>query len=190
MGRAPRIDRDDVLRAGLLVAERDGIDGLTMAAVADELDVTPMALYRHVGNRAGLLDGIVELLVSRTTSTAPTGATWQDQLRHGAEQLRETAHRYPNTFPLLLRLPATTDVARRRRDEVQEVLARAGVPRDQVARLERLISTLYLGYLVSEVGGRFAHHDRTVLDADLDLVWTTVMAAIDTAAGRTPGPEG
>ncbi|MDY7101732.1 MAG: TetR/AcrR family transcriptional regulator C-terminal domain-containing protein [Actinomycetota bacterium] len=189
MGRAPQIDRDAVLRAGLLVAERDGVDGLTMGAVATELDVTPMALYRHIGNRAGLLDGLVELLIDEPTP-APAGADWEQQLRHGAEQLRETAQRYPNTFPLVLRLPATTPVARRRRDQICDVLRRAGVPDDDVARLERVISTLYLGYLVSEVGGRFAHHDRAVLDRDLELVWTMVRDTIDAAAGRAPRPAG
>lgn len=35
-----------------------------MAAVAERLGVTPMALYRHVANKADLLDGLVERLLT------------------------------------------------------------------------------------------------------------------------------
>ena len=34
-----------------------------MQAVADRLGVTPMALYRHVANKADLLDGMVESIL-------------------------------------------------------------------------------------------------------------------------------
>ena len=35
-----------------------------MKAVADRLNVTPMALYRHVTNKADLLDGVLESLIT------------------------------------------------------------------------------------------------------------------------------
>ena len=35
-----------------------------MAALAERLGVTPMALYRHVANKAHLLDGVVEVLLT------------------------------------------------------------------------------------------------------------------------------
>ena len=37
-----------------------------------------------------------------------------------------------------------------------QALLDAGVPSDQVARLERMLSTFVLGYAVSEVGGSFS----------------------------------
>ena len=46
------------------MADEKGIEALTMAAVAERLGVTPMALYRHVAYKTDLLDGLVELRCS------------------------------------------------------------------------------------------------------------------------------
>jgi len=49
-----------VLDAALALADESGLGAVTMHAVATRLGVTPMALYRHVGDKAALLDGLVE----------------------------------------------------------------------------------------------------------------------------------
>jgi AcrR family transcriptional regulator len=58
MSRKPRFDRNDLARAGLRVTRRHGWTALTLASVAAELGVTPMALYRLVAD-ADDLKGIV-----------------------------------------------------------------------------------------------------------------------------------
>ena len=57
--KARRIDRARVLAEALAMADEQGLDAVTMAGVAERLGVTPMALYRHVANKADLLDGVV-----------------------------------------------------------------------------------------------------------------------------------
>src|SRR5271155_5357110 len=51
--------RERVLEAALVVAERVGLERLSMRLVAGQLGVSPMALYRHVANKDDLLDGLV-----------------------------------------------------------------------------------------------------------------------------------
>jgi hypothetical protein len=41
-------------------------------------------------------------------------------------------------------------------DGIYQTLLDAGVPEEQVPRVERLASTIVLGYAISETGGRFA----------------------------------
>lgn len=62
-GARPRLNRDRVLRAAVALADRDGLEGLSMRRLAAELDVVPMALYKHVAHKEELLDGLVEVLV-------------------------------------------------------------------------------------------------------------------------------
>ncbi len=50
MGRAPQISREAVLAAALRLADARGLEAVTMHAVAKSLQVTPMALYRHVND--------------------------------------------------------------------------------------------------------------------------------------------
>jgi AcrR family transcriptional regulator len=179
MGRPARIDRDGVLAAGLAIADDLGLEALTMGAVADRLGVTPMALYRHVVNKADLLDGIVELLLTEHPG-APADAPWEDRLSQLAHAIRDTARRHPSVFPLLLQRPATTSAARGARNSVYLALREAGVNEDRIAQTERLVSTAILGFAVSEVSGRFRDHSRRQLDADFRRLQGMLAQFIDT----------
>src|ERR1700753_393202 len=64
VGRAAQISREAVLAAALRLADERGLDAVTMHAVARRLQVTPMALYRHVDDKNALLDGLVEVLLT------------------------------------------------------------------------------------------------------------------------------
>jgi len=140
-----------------------------MGAVAQQLSVTPMALYRHVANKADLLDGIVELLLTEFPPPSPE-TPWAQRLSGLAAAIRASAKQHPTVFPLLLQRPATTPEARRARDSIYEALRDAGINSDRVAQIERLISTAILGFAVSEAAGRFRNHSRRQLDADFDLL--------------------
>src|SRR3954468_4228686 len=70
MARPRVIDRRLVLEASLAIADADGLDAVTMGAVARRLGVTPMALYRHVANKGDLLDGVVESLLDEIPTPA------------------------------------------------------------------------------------------------------------------------
>jgi AcrR family transcriptional regulator len=164
VGRPSLIDRDAVLAAGLAIADERGLDAVTMGAVATRLKVTPMALYRHVANKADLLDGIAELLL--TEFPPPPAGPWADRLTGLADAIRASAQRHPSVFPLLLQRPATTPRARRARDSVYSALKEAGVGEARLAQTERLVSTAILGFAASEAAGRFRNHSRRQLDAD------------------------
>lgn len=62
-GPAPlrgRLSHQLVLRAAVELADREGLDALTMRRLAAELGVEAMSLYHHVANKEALLDGVVE----------------------------------------------------------------------------------------------------------------------------------
>jgi AcrR family transcriptional regulator len=165
VGRAPQISREEVLAAALRLADDDGLEAVTMHAVARRLRVTPMALYRHVDDKNDLLDGLVELLLTEYPPP-PASGPWDQRLTALAAGIRDTARRHPAAFPLLLTRPAATPTARLVRDAVHAALREGGLPESDVARAERLISTAVLGFAVSEAAGRFRQHDQSVIDAD------------------------
>ena len=140
-----------------------------MSAVGESLGVTPMALYRHVANKADLLDGVVELLL--TEFPLPSlELSWSERLSKLASNMRASAQRHPSVFPLVLQRPATTVDARRTRQAVYAALEDAGIPGDRLAQVERLVSTAVLGFAVSEAAGRFRDHSRRQLDADFEAL--------------------
>ena len=116
-----------VLAAALRLADEQGLDAVTMHAVARRLQVTPMALYRHVDDKNALLDGLVEVLLTEYPSPLAEGE-WDERLTALADGVRDTARRHPAVFPLLLTRPAVTPAARVVRDAVQAALREGGVP--------------------------------------------------------------
>lgn len=165
MGRVPLINRDAVLTAALELADEQGLEAVTMHAVARRLRVTPMALYRYVDGKGALLDGLVELLLTEHPPPPPDDR-WDARLIASAAASRDTARRHPAVFPLLLTRPAVTPAARAVPDAIRAALREGGLPESQVARAERLISTAVLGFAASEAAGRFRQHDQPVIDQD------------------------
>lgn len=174
-----------MLAASLQLADEQGLGAITMQAVADRLGVTPMALYRHVKNKADLLDGVVERILLEVPLPDPQ-APWPDRLAELAHGTRMAALRHPGVFPLLLQRAAATPGARRARDVVYAALREAGLPEDDVIQLERLLATAVLGFAASEAGGRFAAHSAQQLDADFarlqDMLAAAVLSALTAAA--------
>ena len=60
--RGQGVTRDAILDAALALLDEDGDAGLTMRSLAARLDVTPMSLYHHVTDRAGLLRALSDRL--------------------------------------------------------------------------------------------------------------------------------
>jgi Tetracyclin repressor-like, C-terminal domain len=87
------------------------------------------------------------------------GEDWRVRLRALAHAFRKLAHGHPWAATLLFSRPAVTPDAARVVDLVYTNLLAAGVPPSEVPRVERLVSTYMIGYVASEVGGRFGPGD-------------------------------
>jgi AcrR family transcriptional regulator len=88
------LTRERVLRAAIDLADRDGIEALSMRRLGQELDVEAMALYRHVRDKADLIDGVVDLVVGEI-ERPPAGGDWKSTLRSQAMTARAVMLRHP-----------------------------------------------------------------------------------------------
>jgi AcrR family transcriptional regulator len=71
-----------VARAALAMVERDGLDGLSMRRLADDLGVQAASLYWHVQNKDHLLDLMAGELFSTLKLPGPApGVSWRGGLR-------------------------------------------------------------------------------------------------------------
>jgi TetR/AcrR family transcriptional regulator, tetracycline repressor protein len=73
---APRLTKDAVVDQALELAERNGLDALTIRKLATELGVTPMALYWHFRSKEELLGGLVERVWSEIDVDVDPAAPW------------------------------------------------------------------------------------------------------------------
>ncbi|WP_104045788.1 TetR/AcrR family transcriptional regulator C-terminal domain-containing protein [Arthrobacter sp. ZGTC412] len=75
-----RLNREKVLRAAVALADDIGIAPLSMRRLAQELDVVPMALYKHVANKDELLDAMIDVIITEIDPPA-AGPDWKDVVR-------------------------------------------------------------------------------------------------------------
>lgn len=92
--RRTPLRKDRVLRAAVALADRSGIDSLSMRRLAEELDVVPMALYKHVANKEQLLDGMVDVVVGEIDPPL-TGTDWKTAVRERILSARRALLRHP-----------------------------------------------------------------------------------------------
>ena len=106
------ITRAAVLASALEIIDRDGVDGLSMRRLGEAVGRDPMVLYRHVPNKAAVLDGVVEIVFERL-SVDTTSPDWAAALRNLAHDFRDLALAHPNVVPLLVTRPLATPLGMR-----------------------------------------------------------------------------
>ncbi len=81
--RRTPLSRAKVLRAALQMADKGGIESLSMRKLAQALKVEAMSLYNHVANKEDILDGLVELVAS-DIDVPSIGGAWKAAMRQRA----------------------------------------------------------------------------------------------------------
>jgi len=143
---APRVPltRDAIIEAALQVLAREGMEGLSMRRVAEELGTGAASLYWHVRNKGELLQLLAERLAAEMELPDPDPSRWQEQLKDLARQVRAGAHRHRDGARITLgRIPSGPTIARFT-EWLFELLTPAGIPDRVIAYLGDLAS-LYVG---------------------------------------------
>jgi TetR/AcrR family tetracycline transcriptional repressor len=148
-----------VVEAALRAAEEDGINALSLRRLAGSVQVTPMAIYRHVRNKSHLLDLMAERLLEQVDLASDESATWQDRLRRllGSYQAVVAAH---PAAPILLSRPFVSEAALRRSEALLGILRCAGFDAGQSARVLQVITGMLLGPAIHRATWAIASRDR------------------------------
>jgi AcrR family transcriptional regulator len=83
-----------VLRAAIALADRGGIESLTMRRLGQELGVEAMSLYNHVRNKDDVLDGMVDLVLG-DIDVPPAGTPWRTAMRQRSISAHEILVAHP-----------------------------------------------------------------------------------------------
>jgi AcrR family transcriptional regulator len=89
------LSRERILRAGMAMADAEGVETVSMRKLAQELGADPMSLYNHVANKDDLLAGMGDLVVEEIDLTVPNNGDWTQALRTRVLTARETMLRHP-----------------------------------------------------------------------------------------------
>ncbi|WP_203920075.1 TetR/AcrR family transcriptional regulator [Rugosimonospora africana] len=80
----PQLSRELIVETALRLVDADGLDGVSMRRVAEELGTGPASLYAHVANKEELLDLVHDRVMGEVPVPPPDPERWQEQLREVA----------------------------------------------------------------------------------------------------------
>lgn len=86
----------------LHLADTEGVDALTIRRLAQELGVTPMALYWHFRNKEELIGGLSDQIWSEIRCDIDPAAHWSDQLRYLLQSLLDVLRTHSSASALLI----------------------------------------------------------------------------------------
>lgn len=90
----PSLNRGRILETAVALADKAGVEAASMRKIAQELDVVPMALYKHVSNKDELLDGMVDAVVGEIDPPLPD-TDWKTAVRERVLSARKALLRHP-----------------------------------------------------------------------------------------------
>jgi AcrR family transcriptional regulator len=151
-----QLTRSMILQAALKIVDRDGVDGLSMRRLSEAVGRDPVMLYRHLPNKAALLDGIAEIVLAKLAGDT-TDPDWAGQLRTVAHDFRQLALAHPNVVPLLVTRPLTTPLGQRPPgmlrplEDVLALLSSAGFTGDDALHIYRVLFAYLNGHILDEL---------------------------------------
>lgn len=181
------LSRERILEAAVALVDAEGLEALSMRRLGKELGVEAMSLYNHIPNKAALLDGLVDVVVS-SLSIEPLQDDWVAQIRTMARSYRKVAKSHPHIVPLLSTRPFTGLEQLKPIDYAFGCLRQAGFTDAQALHAFRVLASFATGYVLAETGGSFgteAIQDGETLDpndllADFPNLAAVVPHMIDT----------
>lgn len=149
-GSRPRLNRERVLTAALALADREGIESLTMRRLGEVLGVEAMSLYNHVANKEDLLDGMIDAVFAEIELPA-VGSEWESAMGDRARSLRAALVRHRWAIGLMDSRSSPGPATLRHHDAVIGCSRRAGFTVEMAAHAFSLIDSYVYGFVLQEV---------------------------------------
>ncbi|MEU1257456.1 TetR family transcriptional regulator [Streptomyces sp. WAC 01325] len=151
--RAP-LDRRRVADTALALLNEVGLDGLTLRAIAKELDVKAPALYWHFKDKQALLDEMATEMYRRMVAGTPLdpGDTWQERLLKSNRGLRAALLGYRDGAKVFSGSRFTGMVHAEQMEDTLRVFTAAGFPLPHAVRATSTTYVYTLGFVTEEQG--------------------------------------
>ena len=146
--KAP-LTRGVIVRTGLAVLDRDGMDALTMRKVAKELDTGAASLYVYVRNRDDLLAAMLDEALAAVPLPGPGRGSWRERLTALVEATVEAMGRHQGLALVSLGRVPTGDNALLIVESMVGLLREGGLDDATVSWAVDLIN-LYVGAAAAE----------------------------------------
>ena len=144
------LSRDRVLRAAVDLADREGINALSMRKLGQEVGVEAMSLYNHVRNKEELLNGMIDIVFGEIDLPA-ADAEWSAAMRQRAISARQALKRHPWAIGLMESRAQPGPATLRHHDSVLRNLRTAGFSVELAAHAYSVLDSYIYGFTQNEL---------------------------------------
>ncbi|MEV4512371.1 TetR/AcrR family transcriptional regulator [Dactylosporangium sp. NPDC049525] len=166
-GAKAGLSRERVLDGALEYLDAYGLPALSMRKLGTHLGVEAMSLYRHVPNKAALLDGLVDRVMELAFAGLqdPAPGSWVPWVRRFAHGLRAALRAHPGVLPLAATRPVNSPEALQLSERWLGSMRAAGLPLGRAMDVINVVATFTIGHTLAEVG-QTPGHEGTEPDLD------------------------
>lgn len=180
----PELSRDRIVRTAIAIADDEGLPALSMRAVASELGVATMSLYRHIPSKEELVLRMVDavmcdsLAATRRRSGQSRG-TWRARLSQIARTQWAFYSRHPWVASALsMTRPQLVPSGMQHTEWVLEALSESGLPADATLRTGVAFMAYIRGLAMSVEPERNAEQDTGMNSEEWMASQETKFAAV------------
>lgn len=144
------LNREKVLRAALALADKGGLEALTMRRLGQSLGVEAMSLYNHVGGKEDVLDGLVELVFAEIQVICED-QNWKTAMRRRAVSARDAMVRHRWAIGLMESRTNPTPGNLKHHDSVLRCLREAGFSVEMAAHAYSALDSYIYGFALTQI---------------------------------------
>lgn len=139
------LSKQRVVVEAVRLADREGVDGLSMRRLAGVLDAGAMSLYHYVASKDELLDAMIDVVFDEIELPS-LNDDWQSAMRREAISTRDVLARHPWAISLMESRTSPGPSNLRHREAVTACLRRAGFSVVMATHANWLLNSYVYGY--------------------------------------------
>lgn len=146
------LSKDVILAKALQIADEEGLENLSVRRLANSLDRTAMALYRHFDSMKDIQQGLIALAFTEVDTAPVPGERWDDTIRRTTASIRQMHLHHARAHLRLVEGAAWSPGLRDHTERVQRLHRAQGIPEDVLMRAWRIIDAFLTGFISNELG--------------------------------------
>lgn len=143
------LSKQRVVAEAIRLADREGVDGLSMRRLAGELGAGAMSLYHYVASKEELLDAMIDV-VFEEIEMPPAEVDWQSAMRRQAVSARQVLARHPWAIALMESRTTPGPANLHHREAFTACLRRAGFSVVMATHANWLLNSYVYGHALQE----------------------------------------
>ncbi|MFT5574477.1 MAG: AcrR family transcriptional regulator, partial [Cryomorphaceae bacterium] len=147
--RRQSLNKGRIIGSAVALADKTGVDALTIRKLATALGVKPMTIYHYVPNKEAIIDGMVDMVFSEI-DLPQIDIDWKSAVRLRSASARAVLATHPWAVPLMESRRSPGIATLRQHDAVIACLRNGGLSVEMTAHAYALIDAFIYGFAMQE----------------------------------------